>query len=129
MLNLSSSVATDDVIESLTDDNSLILLIDDMDDLKKIVPTKGMTRKMKANLDFNDHFTQKGMDGKTIVVHLPQGTVYENDKGSKNVESDLDYAFPKNGFEWQLNGMPFDESNIPALHFKLLKKVEHCRAK
>ena len=92
VLNLSSSVATDDVIESLTDDNSLILLIDDMDDLKKIVPTKGMTRKMKANLDFNDHFTQKGMDGKTIVVHLPQGTVYENDRGSKTVESDLNYA-------------------------------------
>ena len=125
VLNLSSSVAKDDVIESLTDDNSLILLIDDMDDLKKIVPTKGMTRKMKANLDFNDHFTQKGMDGKTIVVHLPQGTVYENDRGSKTVESDLNYAFPKGGFEWRLNGSPFDESNVPALHFKLLKKVEN----
>ena len=125
VLNLSSSVATDDVIESLTDDNSLILLIDDMDDLKKIVPTKGMTRKMKANLDFNDHFTQKGMDGKTIVVHLPQGTVYENDRGSKTVESDLNYAFPKGGFEWRLNGSPFDENNVPALHFKLLKKVEN----
>ena len=122
---LSPSVMTDDVTESLTDDNRLILLIDDMDDLKKIVPKKGITRKMKANLDFNDHFTQKSMNGKTIIVHLPQGTVYENDKGSKKVESDLDYAFPKNGFEWQLNGVTFDENNIPALHFKTLKKVEN----
>ena len=122
---LNPSVMTDDMTESLTDDNRLILLIDDMDDLKKIVAEKGKTRKMKANLDFNDHFTQKAMNGKTIIVHLPQGTVYENDKGSKKVETDLDYAFPKNGFEWKLNGMPFDENNIPVLHFKLLKKVEN----
>ena len=122
---LNPSVMTDDMTESLTDDNRLILLIDDMDDLKKIVAEKGKTRKIKANLDFNDHFTQKAMNGKTIIVHLPQGTVYENDKGSKKVETDLDYAFPKNGFEWKLNGMPFDENNIPVLHFKLLKKVEN----
>ena len=122
---LNPSVMTNDVTESLTDDNRLILLIDDLDDLKKIVAEKRITRKMKANLDFNDHFTQKGMNGKTIIVHLPQGTIYENDKGSKKVESDLDYAFPKNGFEWKLNGMPFNENNIPTLHFKALKKVEN----
>lgn len=125
VINLGSSVVIDGVMESLTDDNRLILLIDDMDDLKKLVAEKGKTRKMKANLDFNDHFTQKGMNGKTIIVHLPKGTVYENDKGSKKVETDLDYAFPKGGFEWQHNGKPFNENNIPALHYKMLKKIEN----
>lgn len=125
VVNIGSSEVTDDVVESLADDNRLILLIDDLDDLKKVVAENGKTRKIKANLDFNDHFSRKDMNGKTIIVHLPQGTVYENDKGSKKVETDLDYAFPKNGFEWKLNGMPFDENNIPVLHFKLLKKVEN----
>ena len=125
VLKLDSSVGTAGVMESPTDDNPLILLIDDMDDLKKIVAEKGKTRKMKANLDFNDHFTQNGMNGKTIIVHMPQGSIYENDKGSKKVESDLDYAFPKNGFEWRLNGQPFDENNIPVLHFNMLKKIEN----
>jgi TonB family protein len=125
VVNIGSSEVTDDVVESLADDNRLILLIDDLDDLKKVVAENGKTRKIKANLDFNDHFTQKNMDGKTIIVHLPKGAVYENDGGSKKVETDLDYAFPKNGFEWKLNGMPFDENNIPVLHFKLLKKVEN----
>ena len=125
VVKLDSSEVTDDVTKPLADDDRLILLIDDMDDLKKVVAEKGKTRKIKANLDFNDHFTQKGMDGKTIIVHLPKGTVYENDKGSKKIETDLDYAFPKGGFEWRLNGNPFDENNIPVLHFMLLKKVEN----
>ena len=125
VVNLDSSEVTDDVTKPLADDDRLILLIDDMDDLKKVVAEKGKTRKIKANLDFNDHFTQKGMDGKTIIVHLPKGTLYENDKGSKKIETDLDYAFPKGGFEWRLNGNPFDENNIPVLHFMLLKKVEN----
>lgn len=125
VVNIGSSEVTDDVVESLADDNRLILLIDDLDDLKKVVAENGKTRKIKANLDFNDHFTQKDMDGKTIIVHLPKGAVYENDGGSKKIDTDLNYAFPKNGFEWQLNGVPFDENNIPVLHFKLLKKVEN----
>ena len=125
VVKFDSSEVTDDKIKSLADDNRLILLIDDLDDLKKVVAEKGKTRKMKANLDFNDHFTQKYMDGKTIIVRLPKGTVYENDKGSKKIETDLDYAFPKGGFEWRLNGNPFDENNVPVLHFMLLKKVEN----
>ena len=125
VVNLDSSEVTDDVTKPLADDDRLILLIDDMDDLKKVVAEKGKTRKIKANLDFNDHFTQKGMDGKTIIVHLPKGTLYENDKGSKKIETDLDYAFPKGGFEWRLNGNSFDENNIPVLHFMSLKKVEN----
>ena len=125
VINLGSSVVADNVIESLTDDNRLILLIDDLDDLKKVVAKKGITRKMKANLDFNDHFSQKSMDGKTIIVHLPIGSVYVNDKESKIIEADVNYAFPKGGFEWQLNGHLFDENNIPALHFKMLKKIEN----
>ena len=63
VLNLGSSVEIDGMMESLTDDNCLILLIDDLDDLKKVVAENGKTRKIKANLDFNDHFTQKDMDG------------------------------------------------------------------
>ena len=150
VVNLDSSEVTDDVTKPLADDDRLILLIDDMDDLKKVVAEKGKTRKIKANLDFNDHFTQKGMDGKTIIVHLPKGTLYENDKDSKKIETDLDYAFhlpkgtlyendkdskkietdldyafPKGGFEWRLNGNSFDENNIPVLHFMSLKKVEN----
>ena len=125
VVKLDSSEVTDDVTKPLADDDRLILLIDDMDDLKKVVAEKGKTRKIKANLDFNDHFTQKGMDGKTIIVHLPKGTLYENDKGSKKIETDLDYAFPKGGFEWRLNGNSFDENNIPVLHFMSLKKVEN----
>lgn len=125
VVNFDSSEITNDVIKSLADDNRLIMLIDDLDDLKKVVAEKGKTRKMKANLDFNDHFTQKSMDGKTIIVHLPKGTLYENDKGSKKIETDLNYAFPKGGFEWRLNGNPFDENNIPVLHFTSLKKVEN----
>ena len=125
VVKLDSSEVTDDKIKSLADDNRLILLIDDMDDLKKVVAEKGKTRKIKANLDFNDHFTQKNMDGKTIIVRLSKGTVYENDKGSKKIETDLDYAFPKGGFEWRLNGNSFDENNVPVLHFMLLKKVEN----
>ena len=111
--------------EKITDENCLILLISDMDDLKKIVPKKGLTRKMKSNLDFNDHFTQKSMNGKTIIVHLPKGTMYVNDRGAKKMDDDVNYAFPKGGFEWQLNGQPFDEDNIPVLHFKVLKKIEN----
>ena len=125
VLNLGSSVEIDGMMESLTDDNCLILLIDDLDDLKKVVAENGKTRKMKANLDFNDHFTQKDMDGKTIIVHLPKGSVYVNDKESKKIDDDVNYAFPKGGFEWQLNGVPFDENNIPILHFKALIKVEN----
>ena len=125
VINLDSSVITDDVIEPLTDDNRLILLINDLDDLKEVVAQKGNTRKITANLDFNGHFSQKGMNGKTIIVHLPKGTVYENDGGSKKVETEFDYGFPKGGFEWRLNGKPFNESNIPALHFKRLQKIEN----
>ena len=125
IIKASSSVLIDNETEKITDENCLILLINDMDDLKKIVPEKGLTRKMKSNLDFNDHFTQKSMDGKTIIVHLPKGTMYVNDKGSKKMDDDVNYAFPKGGFEWQLNGQPFDENNIPVLHFKLLKKIEN----
>ena len=123
VVNLDSSEVTDDVTKPLADDDRLILLIDDLDDLKKVVAEKG--RKMKANLDFNDHLTRKSMDGKTIIVHLPKGTLYENDKDSKKIETDLDYAFPKGGFEWRLNGNSFDENNIPVLHFMSLKKVEN----
>ena len=111
--------------EKITDENCLILLINDLDDLKKVAPERGLTRKMKSDLDFNDHFTQKSMDGKTIIVHLPKGTMYVNDKESKKMDDDVNYAFPKGGFEWQLNGQPFDENNIPVLHFKLLKKIEN----
>jgi len=123
VVNLDSSEVTDDVTKPLADDDRLILLIDDLDDLKKVVAEKG--RKMKANLDFNDHLTRKSMDGKTIIVHLPKGTLYENDKDSKKIETDLDYAFPKGGFEWRINGNSFDENNIPVLHFMSVKKVEN----
>ncbi|MBR0049950.1 MAG: energy transducer TonB [Prevotella sp.] len=125
VVNLGSSVVLDDHIEQLTDENRLIMLIDDMDDLKKIAPKKGLTRKVKSNLDFNDHFTRKSIDGKTIIVHLPKGSLYENDKESKKIDADINYAFPKGGFEWQLNGVTFDDNNIPALHFKTLKKIEN----
>ena len=125
IIKSNSSVLIDNETEKITDENCLILLINDMDDLKKVAPERGLTRKMKSNLDFNDHFTQKSMDGKTIIVHLPKGTMYVNDKGSKKMDDDVNYAFPKGGFEWQLNGQPFDENNIPVLHFKLLKKIEN----
>ena len=125
IIKASSSVLIDNETEKITDENCLILLINDMDDLKKVAPERGLTRKMKSNLDFNDHFTQKSMDGKTIIVHLPKGTIYVNDKESKKMDDDVNYAFPKGGFEWQLNGQPFDENNIPVLHFKLLKKIEN----
>ena len=120
-----SSVLIDNETEKITDENCLILLINDMDDLKNVAPERGLTRKMKSNLDFNEHFSQKSMNGKTIVVHLPKGSLYVNDKESKKIETDVNYAFPKGGFEWQLNGVTFDENNIPALHFKTLKKVEN----
>ena len=112
-------------IEPITDENCLILLIDNLDDLKTVVAKKGLTRKIKSNLDFNEHFSKKSMNGKTIIVHLPKGSVYVNDKESKKIEADVNYAFPKGGFEWQLNSVPFDENNIPALHFKDLKKIEN----
>ena len=115
----------DNETEKITDENCLILLINDMDDLKNVASERGLTRKMKSNLDFNEHFSQKSMNGKTIVVHLPKGSLYVNDKESKKIETDVNYAFPKGGFEWQLNGVTFDENNIPALHFKTLKKVEN----
>lgn len=111
--------------EKITDENCLVLLIDDMDNLKKIVAQKGLTRKLKSNLDFNDHLTRESMNGKTIVVHLTKGILYVNDKESKIIEIDTNYAFPKGGFDWQLNGIPFDEENIPVLHFKSLKKIEN----
>lgn len=123
--NQGTSIVKDNVKESLTDENSLILLINDLDDLKKLKTEKKITRKMCSNLDFNGHFTQKAMDGKTIIVHLSEGTLYENDGGSKKVETELNYAFPKGGFEWQLNGESFDENHIPAFHFKMLKKIEN----
>jgi len=125
IIKASSSVLIDNETEKITDENCLILLIDDLDNLKTVVAQKGLTRKMKSNLDFNEHFSRKSMDGKTIVVHLPKGSVYANDKESKKIDADVNYAFPKGGFEWQLNGVPFDENNIPALHFKTLKKVEN----
>ena len=112
-------------IEPLTNDNRLILLIDNLDDLKTLLIKKGVKRKVKPNLDFNGHVTRKSMDGKTIIVHLPQGTVYVNDGGKKKIETDLDYAFPEGGFEWLLNGTRFDEHNVPALHFMMLKKIEN----
>ena len=125
IIKSNSSAQIGNETEKITDENCLILLINDMDDLKKVAPERGLTRKMKSNLDFNDHFTQKSMDGKTIIVHLPKGTMYVNDKESKKMDDDVNYAFPKGGFEWQLNGQPFDENSIPVLHFKLLKKIEN----
>ena len=125
VLNFGPSVVLDDHMEQLTDENRLITLVDDLDDLKKIASERGLTRKVKSNLDFNDHFTRKSMDGKSIIVHLPKGFVYVNDKGSKTIEADVNYAFPKGGFDWQLNGVPFDENNIPVIHYDLLKKVEN----
>ena len=122
---LRSSVVLNDHIEQLTDENRLITLIDDMDDLKKMATEKGKTRKIKSNLDFNDHVTRKSMDGKAINIHLPKGSVYVNDKGSKTIEAEVNYAFPSGGFDWQLNGVSFDENNIPVLHFKTLKKIEN----
>lgn len=110
---------------AFVDENSLIMLISDLDDLKKLSSEGGKTRKVKSQLDFNEHFTQESMDGKTIIVHLAKGTLYVNDKESKTIEADVNYAFPQGGFDWQINGEPFDETAIPALHYKTLKKVEN----
>ena len=130
VVNLDSSEVTDDVTKPLADDDRLILLIDDLDDLKKLSSEGGKTRKVKSHLDFNEHFTQESMDGKTIIVHLAKGTLYVNDKESKTIEADVNYAFPQGGFDWQINSEPFDETTTPALHYKTLKRVEnHWNAK
>lgn len=110
---------------AFVDENSLIMLISDLDDLKKLSSEGGKTRKVKSQLDFNEHFTQESMDGKTIIVHLAKGTLYVNDKESKTIEADVNYAFPQGGFDWQINGEPFDETTTPALHYKTLKRVEN----
>lgn len=110
---------------AFVDENSLIMLISDLDDLKKLSSEGGKTRKVKSQLDFNEHFTQESMDGKTIIVHLAKGTLYVNDKESKTIEADVNYAFPQGGFDWQINSEPFDETSIPALHYKTLKRVEN----
>ncbi len=110
---------------AFVDENSLIMLIADLDDLKKLSSEGGKTRKVKSQLDFNEHFTQESMDGKTIIVHLAKGTLYVNDKESKTIEADVNYAFPQGGFDWQINSEPFDETTIPALHYKTLKRVEN----
>ena len=125
VVNLDSSEVTDDVTKPLADDDRLILLIDDLDDLKKLSSEGGETRKVKSQLDFNEHFTQESMDGKTIIVHLAKGTLYVNDKESKTIEADVNYAFPQGGFDWQINSEPFDETTTPALHYKTLKRVEN----
>jgi beta-lactamase regulating signal transducer with metallopeptidase domain len=125
VVNLDSSEVTDDVTKPLADDDRLILLIDDLDDLKKLSSEGGKTRKVKSHLDFNEHFTQESMDGKTIIVHLAKGTLYVNDKESKTIEADVNYAFPQGGFDWQINSEPFDETTTPALHYKTLKRVEN----
>jgi hypothetical protein len=125
VVNLDSSEVTDDVTKPLADDDRLILLIDDLDDLKKLSSEGGKTRKVKSQLDFNEHFTQESMDGKTIIVHLAKGTLYVNDKESKTIEADVNYAFPQGGFDWQINSEPFDETTTPALHYKTLKRVEN----
>jgi hypothetical protein len=110
---------------AFVDENSLIMLISDLDDLKKLSSEGGKTRKVKSQLDFNEHFTQESMDGKTIIVHLAKGTLYVNDKESKTIEADVNYAFPQGGFDWQINSEPFDETSIPALHYQTLKRVEN----
>ena len=125
VVNLDSSEVTDDVTKPLADDDRLILLIDDLDDLKKLSSEGGKTRKVKSHLDFNEHFTQESMDGKTIIVHLAKGTLYVNDKESKTIEADVNYAFPQGGFDWQINSESFDETTTPALHYKTLKRVEN----
>ena len=48
---------------AFVDENSLIMLISDLDDLKKLSSEGGKTRKVKSHLDFNEHVTRESMDG------------------------------------------------------------------
>lgn len=110
--------------EKITNENRLFLLVD-IDEARKIRPQKGKTRSVWALVDDNDHGNNKATNhGKDLHVHLPKGTVYVNDKETKNIKEDVNYSFHQAISDWQLDGVPFDEKNVPVLNCKVLKRIE-----
>jgi len=110
--------------EKITNENRLFLLVD-IDEARKIRPQKGKTRSVWALVDENDHGNNKATNhGKDLHVHLPKGTVYVNDKETKNIKEDVNYSFHQAISDWQLDGVPFDEKNVPLLNCKVLKRIE-----
>ena len=110
--------------EKITNENRLFLLFD-IDEARKIRPQKGKTRSVWALVDENDHGNNKATNhGKDLHVHLPKGTVYVNDKETKNIKEDVNYSFHQAISDWQLDGVPFDEKNVPVLNCKVLKRIE-----
>lgn len=110
--------------EKITNENRLFLLVD-IDEARKIRPQKGKTRSVWSYVDDNGHGNRESyMHGKDLHVHLPKGTVYVNDKETKNIKEDVNYSFPQGHSDWQLDGVPFDEKNVPLLNCKVLKRIE-----
>ena len=110
--------------EKITNENRLFLLVD-IDEARKIRPQKGKTRSVWSYVDDNGHGNRESyMHGKDLHVHLPKGTVYVNDKETKNIKEDVNYSFPQGHSDWQLDGVPFDEKNVPVLNCKVLKRIE-----
>ena len=110
--------------EKITNENRLFLLVD-IDEARKIRPQKGKTRSVSSFVDDNGHGNRKSyMHGKVLHVHLPKGTVYVNDKETKNIKEDVNYSFHQAISDWQLDGVPFDEKNVPVLNCKVLKRIE-----
>ena len=110
--------------EKITNENRLFLIVD-IDEARKIRPQKGKTRSVWALVDDNNHGNNKAYNhGKTLHVHLPKGTVYVNDIETKNIKEDVNYSFHQAISDWQLDGVPFDENNVPTLNCKVLKRIE-----
>ena len=110
--------------EKITNENRLFLLVD-IDEARKIRPQKGKTRSVASLVDDNNHGNKKAyIHGKNLHVHLPKGTVYVNDIETKNIKEDVNYSFPQGYSDWQLDGVPFDENNVPTLNCKVLKRIE-----
>ena len=110
--------------EKITNENRLFLIVD-IDKARKIRPQKGKTRSVASLVDDNNHGNKKAyIHGKDLVVHLPKGTVYVNDIETKNIKEDVNYSFPDGYSTWQLDGVPFDENNVPTLNCKVLKRIE-----
>ena len=110
--------------EKITNENRLFLLVD-IDEARKIRPQKGKTRSVASLVDDNNHGNKKAyIHGKNLHVHLPKGTVYVNDIETKNIKEDVNYSFPQGYSDWQLDGVPFDENDVPLLNCKVLKRIE-----
>ena len=122
-----SNIVFSEPQEPITNENRLFLIVD-VDEARKIVPQKGKTRSVWGYVDDNGHWEKKSAEaanhGKHLVVHMPKGSVLVNDKETKKIEADVNYSFAQATTEWQLNGVPFDENNVPVLNCKDLKRIE-----